>query len=292
MNSLYRFISFPAFVNLVEKQVERYVSPISWEDTYEGYLLRLIEKNDIREVMEELMNTISPNNPEAALGNYLKLWSARWLCYGQCWTTLHESDALWRIYSYDKMTVRIETDEPEINALFSAPELKKTYILEIREVKYDLDEDNGLKSFSEILIQNKSTKLITEPYFHKRKAFEHEREKRVLLLDNAVSQFHTGLPILATLNNYRRQNMETGNRPTPKEGIDILSKLVPKARYPFSKENTSGDIYIEIPDVRSYIKSVMVHPQAEEWIVSLVGTICKRTGLCFKGKSNMYERIS
>ena len=76
MNSLYRFISFPAFANLVEKQVERYVSPISWEDTYEGYLLRLIKKNDIKEVIKELMNTISPNNPEAALKNYRRFGSA------------------------------------------------------------------------------------------------------------------------------------------------------------------------------------------------------------------------
>jgi len=79
---MYRFISFPAFVNLVERKKERYVSPATWEDTHEGFLLRLLKKEDDTEtVLKELMDNVSPNNPEAAVSNYYKMWSARWLSY-------------------------------------------------------------------------------------------------------------------------------------------------------------------------------------------------------------------
>ena len=100
MGSLYRFISFPAFVNLVERRQERYVQPTLWEDTYEGYLIQLLSKRDVDECLTMLANSFCQGNYEMAVVNYIKLHDARWHCYGQCWTKLKESDALWRIYSY------------------------------------------------------------------------------------------------------------------------------------------------------------------------------------------------
>lgn len=286
MNSLYRFISFPAFANLVEKQVERYVSPISWEDTYEGYLLRLIKKNDIKEVIKELMNTISPNNPEAALKNYLKLQSALRFSYGQCWTMLEESDALWRIYSHDKMAVRIETDEGQIRSLFFNV---KNYSINICEVKYDLAGDCKKTPFAELLTELKNTNQIIEPFFHKRKAYEHEHEKRVIIFDTDNSAKRIVFLCQAAKINAFLKNK--GKSLSSQEQTEAMLKEISSMMSLFSPEKAPKDQFFPIPDLKAYIKSVMVHPQAEEWIVSLVGTICQRTGLCFKGKSNMYERI-
>ncbi len=287
MNSLYRFISFPAFVNLVEKQVERYVSPISWEDTYEGYLLRLIKKNDIKEVIKELMNTISPNNPEAALKNYVKLQSALRFSYGQCWTMLEESDALWRIYSYDKMAVRIETDEGQIRSLLSN---EKNYSINICEVKYDLAGDCKKIPFTELLAEIENTAQIIEPFFHKRKAYEHEHEKRVIIFDIFNSTLRIGFSLRVAKLNAGLKNK--GKSLSRQEQTEAMLKEISSMMSLFSPEKAPKELFFPIPNLKAYIKSVMVHPQAEEWIVSLVGTICKRTGLCFKGKSNMYECIS
>lgn len=38
--------------------------------------------------------------------------------YGQCWTREAESDALWRIYAYEKSSVRIEIDQDDVEKLY------------------------------------------------------------------------------------------------------------------------------------------------------------------------------
>lgn len=290
MNSLYRFISFPSFINLVEHKTERYVSPSTWEDTCEGYFLHLLEKDNVEESMIGLMNNISPNNAEAAMENYLKLCSARWLCYGQCWTTLPESDAFWRIYSYDNMAIRIETAEQQIKALFAVDGLSEKYSLEIDDVQYDLDKNGTLKTRIELMTEIHETKRVTEPYYHKRIAFEHEHEKRVILLDNEGFKWRASFPARAALNNFRLKN--NGKTLSTEDAIKSLAEEMLKLKYPFSKDNTDNAIDIPIPKLNSYIKSVMVHPQAKPWIVELVKTICSRTGLNFAGQSTMYNGIS
>lgn len=71
MGSLYRFISFPAFVNLVERRQERYVQPTLWEDTYEGYLIQLLSKRDVDECLTMLANSFCQGNYEMAVVNYM-----------------------------------------------------------------------------------------------------------------------------------------------------------------------------------------------------------------------------
>lgn len=74
MERLYRIISFPTFINMIENKVERYVNPTSWEDTYEGYMLRMMEKSENRKkVIEVLFDIVSPNKIEDVITNYLKL---------------------------------------------------------------------------------------------------------------------------------------------------------------------------------------------------------------------------
>lgn len=290
MSNLYRFISFPSFVNLIEQQTERYVLPSTWEDTYEGYHLRLFETNDIEEVLYTLMNNLSPGNPDAAIDNYLKLSKARWLCYGQCWTTIPESDAFWRIYSYNRMTVRIETDESRINDLFSAPELSEKYNVIIDDIQYDLDPSNQLKCPNELIKDIYKTKRVTEPFFHKRRAFEHEHEKRIILLDKRQVMIYSQLPAWAVLNNFRKNN--DLSQLSPDDAIKRITNEVNKLNSPIYTKDAQKSIEVPIPDIRVYIKSVMVHPQAENWIVDLVEKICQRTGLHFTGQSEMYKGLS
>ena len=77
MEPLYRIISFPGFVNLVESKTERFVQPTAWEDTYEGYMLRLLEDSskhkDVLKVLYELYEKISPDNVFAIASTYMNL---------------------------------------------------------------------------------------------------------------------------------------------------------------------------------------------------------------------------
>ena len=286
MERLYRIISFPTFINMIENKVERYVNPTSWEDTYEGYMLRMMEKSENRKkVIEVLFDIVSPNKIEDVITNYLKLWAARWLCYGQCWSKTDESDAMWRIYCYDKMAVRIETTEDEIYSLLNHSNLPKTCVTEIRDVEYDLDSENILKSQAQVL---KECQKTVDPFFLKRQAFEHENEKRVIIFDKEKSAI-TGLTAKGAAFNFHKNNQEI-----PLDKGLLFSKIedeIIKMQYPYDEENLKREMLINIPDISRYIKSVMVHPQADDWIVNLVEKICNRVGIKCVGKSHMYDKL-
>lgn len=262
--------------------------PATWEDTYEGYHLHMFEKDNTEEILYTLMNCLSVGNPEAAKNNYLKLSQARYLCYGQCWTTVAESDAFWRIYSYNRMAVRIETDRQQIEKLLVTPEYSKKYSITIDDIQYDLDPNGQTKSVEKLMEDISATTRVVEPYFHKRKAFEHEHERRVILLDKIKAS--TYLPSgWAILKNLQMDNdISCLSRD---EAIKLIAEEISKFKSLFSKETTPNSIEIPIPDIGAYIKSVMVHPQAEKWIVDLVESICKKNGLTFAGQSQMYAGI-
>lgn len=291
MEKIYRIISFPTFINLIENQEERFVNPTSWADTYEGYMLRMLESPENRkEVIQVLYDIVSPGDIEKVIANYMKLWAARWLCYGQCWSKTEESDALWRIYSYEKMAIRIETTVEEINSIFNNSELFETYKIEIDDVKYDLDKENTLQGQAEILKQCKKT---VDPFFHKRKAFEHENEKRVILFHSARAAVAGFASKGAHANFYRNNEKLFDNL----DGLDS-KVLLPKIEEEIDKmsnwpmeEKTRKELFIKIPDISQYIKSVMIHPKAEPWIVRLVEQICSRVGIKCIGKSHMYDNL-
>lgn len=188
------------------------------------------------------------------------------------------------------MAIRIEVDEQQLQNLFSTPEFSKNYSIAIDDILYDLDLDGQLKSPQNLIEDIHKTKRVTEPFFHKRKAFEHEHEKRVILLDNRQAIIHSQLPVWAILNNFRKNN--DLSQFSPEDAIKHMTDEVNKINHPLSKKDVQESIAIPIPDIGSYIKSVMVHPQAGKWIVDLVETICNRNGLHFAGQSEMYKGLS
>ncbi len=203
--NLYRIISFPNFVNLIENKKERYVQPIIWEDTHEAYMLRLLEDSTKRkDIIKALYNDIFDKDICNVIYNYFKLWSARWRCYGQCWSKTSESDALWRIYSYDKMSIRIETTDEEIEYLFNNQKILDEYQLILDDVKYDFKLEKGLQFQIKALKENKK---VTDPFFHKREAFKHENEKRVILFRGPRPDYFVNrLSTQGTLFNFYKNN--------------------------------------------------------------------------------------
>jgi hypothetical protein len=97
---LYRVYGLDRFEQLLATKYDGLVNPTKWEDPFENFFLEATELMD-----NETGGTIS-----------LKNLAADW--YVQCWTTLPESDAMWRIYSVDpnkagadpqKMGVKVKT---------------------------------------------------------------------------------------------------------------------------------------------------------------------------------------
>lgn len=86
--SIFRIIPFDALLQLFNEKKNTIVKTSLWEDSYENFILK--------------ENIIYHNKTS-------KLATIQERLFGQCWTTKQTSDALWRIYSPDRNSVRIKT---------------------------------------------------------------------------------------------------------------------------------------------------------------------------------------
>ena len=176
---LYRIISLEAFIDLLHNKRERYVRPATWEDTFEGYLYsKLYDAKERKKLIEDIYYNVCPRNYKGTIDNILKLEHAKWFAYGQSWSTISESDAMWRIYSYNKHSIQIKTTDTRLKNILSRVS-DINYV--IRSIKYDVEPEDNLMHMQ--VEQLKDTLSIYEPFLHKRKAFRHESEKRVLIDD-------------------------------------------------------------------------------------------------------------
>ena len=135
----------------------------SWEDPYELFLL----KHDIY-VEGKSLNA-----------HYLK---AAKQMYGQSWSLLKDSDALWRIYSHDKMSVRIKTTFQKMmdvidqtrGIMYCSPGFGKVEYKSIQEINIWINR-----------LQEQGTGLFNMSFmdsiFIKREEFSHEQEIRFVL---------------------------------------------------------------------------------------------------------------
>ncbi len=85
---IYRITTLDRIKELFELRKNVLVSPISWDDPYENYILR---------------SKVRLKSGEIVQYNYHE-----WV-YGQCWSLHSTSDAMWRIYAPDQKGVRIRT---------------------------------------------------------------------------------------------------------------------------------------------------------------------------------------
>jgi hypothetical protein len=125
-----------------------------WEDTWEVPLAKLPVQSD-----------------DGPISN--RHYSIFETMYGQCWSLNEESDAMWRIYSPQREGVVIQTSVKRFRLiqglLFGA----------LGPVTYYGD----LKQALEEAAQHREYQIFTEAFL-KRRAFEHEREVRLVTCDD------------------------------------------------------------------------------------------------------------
>jgi hypothetical protein len=163
-NHIYRIISYERFLELFENRKNTLVKPKLWEDTFENFALKSKLK--------------LPDNTEIELDTHERL-------YGQCWTTSKASDAMWRIYSQDKKGIRIRTTVEKLLASLDMANVE-TAMTEscIGKVEYKPEAtimSQARKAFS------RDGRITFGSLFRsiliKRKAFDHEKEVRLIHLD-------------------------------------------------------------------------------------------------------------
>lgn len=274
---LYRIIGIEAFISLLMYKKERYVRPIDcWEDTFEGYMLHQLDTAAGREKVLERLYILSGRDKNATIRNISKLLRSRYACYGQCWSKKKDSDAMWRIYSYNNRAIQLVTTVGRIQELLKVSSWDKLET-EIDNVKYDINDEK--EALSKILVYNAK---IDTAYFHKRPAFTHEDEVRVILNDflkyESVDAFST-----ASIHKKVKLAKSKSDKDQILEALSMMSK---------DKDSFSvapKEITLNIPSVSNYLEGIRVHPQAPAWYVDLVKKLCRNYRITFIGQSDLYR---
>lgn len=279
---LFRYIGFEDFVNLVINNKDRFVRPSSWEDKYEGYLFSHMETpEDVRQIVSEMYYNLCPRNYYAIPDNYFRMWHSKWFTYAQCWSKHPETDAMWRCYSYGNRAIRIRTRDDKLlvhtKKIFPNEEQFCVYL---KKVSYDLNKKSVLE---QQISQMKDSLLAHETYFHKRHAFKHEEEYRLLIADNSLysaegfSSFGVKFKIEEQVKNK-----------TEEEIIDYVTNKICTQR-PDWNRNGDNNVRIEdAGDISEFLEGVMVHPLAPQWYVDIIRNICQSKKIKFDGQSEIY----
>lgn len=251
MEELYRYISFESFVGMVQKQALTFVSPELWDDPKE-----LTLTNDF----------IKSLNTEY-LTEYYRAILQRTRC--QCWTTLSESDAMWRIYSFNKYSVRIRIDKRDVSSLDNISLVKINYSNEFKP------------------IESTNEKAILECLSQKRIAFEHENEVRLI----KIFQFQTPQDMHACLNsNLKNSNPKIIHSVVHNPVFLNINNKEEQCEETIKLNNINISKDISFAHIPNFIRGVMVNPFAPDWFVEVVEEYCKRNNIHFDGKSTLYEK--
>lgn len=271
---LYRFTSFQSFVDVIQSKQLTFVKPDSWDDTYEGYVYRLIYKSRNLDKLYDEIKKLDPgfNTSLVDLKKYVKN------LYAQCWTQKSESDALWRINSHGNMAVRIEIDTEDIIKL---SEVSRSTTAEKVEYEEYLNLADELKK---IIIPAKNSGITiftpTKGITTKRKDFEHEAEVRLIHIRPPIGPINVVDDITAQTNKLKKI-------------IELYSNnQIDKKTYNYLTLNPNPKKILKIPynHIPKFIKSVMLHPQAPAWFNETLKKYCDLNNLNYLGKSKLYEK--
>lgn len=277
---LYRIISLETFVDLLHHKRERYVRPSTWEDTFEGYLYsKLYDVEERKKIIREIYYNVCPRNYKATIDNILKLEHAKMFVYGQSWSKLAESDAMWRIYSYNKHSIQIHTTDARMRKIFdTVPDIK----YDIKRIKYDVDSQDDITSIQ--IRQLKKSLSIYEPFLHKRTAFKHEAEYRVLIDD--TQKYHLLSMNIMGANWKLYENVQGLSE---EEILEEIERRLAGYLGSYVESKIPNNYYVEIEDLSKYISGVKVNPFAETWYVNLIKDLCEEYELKFEGRSELYK---
>lgn len=249
---LYRYISFEQFVGMVQNKALTFVLPELWEDPKECAPFEQLLLS---------MDNIYERILFAAMHNKT---------YCQCWTRASESDALWRIYSYNNRAIQIKASEEKIRQL---PDVKLVPV--IYADVFELGEEEGVDKYLRSLAI-------------KRRAFQHEDEVRLIkhyeYLDTDDFEKHVKA-FLAVSEHPQMVEIIESLFPglEPEEQIEKIASLLNTGK---SRKATLDISYGSIPE---FIDGVLVHPLAPNWYVDIVAEYCRRNSLPFHGKSSLYS---
>ena len=156
---IYRTIPLVRLKQMLEQKQNVLVRPRKWPDTFEDLLGR----------------------SELIIANGYRAKFRTDNIFGQCWTLHTASDAIWQIYSKDRDGFRIRTTAGRLLASIRGQVPDSEYRCYIGRVSYLSDHELRRFGRTHFTDPNASpSEAIAEAFLVKRKAFEHEREARLI----------------------------------------------------------------------------------------------------------------
>lgn len=148
-------MDFTKFVSMLEDESLFFCRADCFEDSFEGSYSRANEKMR-PEAYGELYGKIS--EPFSKFSKWIRQWTLI-----NCWhMNEYESAAMWRLYARSNEAICIQSTFENLRQCLD----ENTYIGEVQYIDYNVEfipEDNTFN-----------------PFLHKRKSFEHERELRAI----------------------------------------------------------------------------------------------------------------
>lgn len=161
---IYRYVSFARLVEHFKTGKFGLAKTEKWDDPFENYIAGATYKQG--------QGTI-------------KL-ALRRIAHGSCWTRKGVSDAMWRIYSSDKLAVRISSTPRLLGAALttalSKADRSRWYIGSVTYLPQSKILERAENLAKEIL-KSKSDLAAAKSFLFKRNSFSHEDEIRILVID-------------------------------------------------------------------------------------------------------------
>jgi len=163
---VYRIISVDRLYELFTTRENVLVPPSRWDDPFENFILKSRARLRDGTIVEFGFNNDF---------------------YGQCWTLKQASDAMWRIYSPRSDGVRIRTTVRNLlNSL--SHELGEWAHVQAFIGKVRYLSDRQLRKFGNSVFEDGLNPIsIAETLLVKRRAFDHEKEVRLLYFEKTSS---------------------------------------------------------------------------------------------------------
>lgn len=164
---IYRIISIERLMEMFECKELIFPQVKVWNDVYENFFI----KSRLRDM----------NGEEFEIDDDLEEY------YGQCWSFLNDSDALWRIYSPNKQSVRIKTTLRKITDVINSQNtsipssgvgiIEDTFLGKVRYMsRKKIQESIQSKG----IVYTDIMPNIVDSLFLKRIEFKHEKEVRII----------------------------------------------------------------------------------------------------------------
>jgi hypothetical protein len=202
---VYRIMSLTRLFEMFQQRANVLVKPFKWDDPFENFVAHLKGKLPTGELVE---------------------FAPRFDFYGQCWTITGGTDAMWRIYSGDKRSVRIKVRVAKLYEQLYSTAIGPAFIGKVRYLR-----EAQLRDWIKRLVRKADKPditLLAKTFLVKRPAFAHENEVRLLYCSAHDSQ---GLLHRHPFDCGLIEEIEIDPRLTPEEARKLMTEIASRTSY-------------------------------------------------------------